>query len=386
MIVLNGNFSLFPPQNVAMKSRIVSLTISAGLLLGCLANAHEEGGADHDHSQQQAEPEASVVVEVGDKVVDVDPSHFIEESLTGPIVKEERTLADGTKMMCFVIKAKSEPQEHQMGPWCPTTIADGKDKGGVWMDGGKLYDVDGKFIKGLAEFYSDSEWSLFREDGTVRVTDTKEAFEAAARPDVDPQYNNYCVEGNPEWYEEEVTTYVIPVTPVYQEATTRPGRGGVGLAFNGVNFDPPAPTEAILAAHTLAPLDDGGGHFNPHVGYHYHAATGKTKEVAQEDGHAPMIGYALDGFGIYAQLDEEGQAPIGLDAVSGHYDEIRGYHYHVRSAGENQIISAFHGVPGSMQVGDKAPQAEPEHGAKGNGPPPAGGKGKGKGKGGPRPE
>ncbi|MBK7291398.1 MAG: hypothetical protein IPI78_14820 [Chitinophagaceae bacterium] len=34
---------------------------------------------------------------------------------------------------------------------------------------------------------------------------------------------------------------------------------------------------SILAAYTLAPLDDNGGHINTHVGYHYHAATGKTK-------------------------------------------------------------------------------------------------------------
>ena len=35
-----------------------------------------------------------------------------------------------------------------------------------------------------------------------------------------------------------------------------------GLAFNSVNFDPPAPTEAILAAYTLDPLDDNGGHID----------------------------------------------------------------------------------------------------------------------------
>ena len=51
----------------------------------------------------------------------------------------------------------------------------------------------------------------------MRVTDTKKAFEAAARPDVAEEYENYCVEGRMEWLEggEAVTTTVqIPVTPV----------------------------------------------------------------------------------------------------------------------------------------------------------------------------
>jgi hypothetical protein len=50
-----------------------------------------------------------------------------------------------------------------------------------------------------------------------------------------------------------------------------------------------------LAAYTLAPLNDNGGHINTHVGYHYYAATGNTKKVKQTDGHAVMIGYAMDG-------------------------------------------------------------------------------------------
>ena len=82
-------------------------------------------------------------------------------------------------------------------------------------------------------------------------------------------------------------------------------RQALGLAFNGVQFDPPAPLELIKEAYTIGPLDDCGGHVNPFEGYHYHAATGCSKEVPSRDGHSPMLGYALDGFGIYARLDEQ---------------------------------------------------------------------------------
>lgn len=277
----------------------------------------------------------------------VDPSHFIAESLLEEIIQEERELSDGTTALCYVIKAKSQPHEHEMGPWSPRTVTDGPEKGGIWFENGRVYDVDGPFVRNMAVFYNDPEWRLFREDGTIKITESKEAFLAAARPDVDPEYKNHVVEGKSEWFEGTVTTYVIPVKPIHSEEPYRFGHGAIGLAFNGVHYDPPAPTQAILEAHTLAPLDDAGGHLNPFEGYHYHAATGDTKEIGQDDGHAPQIGYALDGFPIFAHLDENGQASEGLDECGGHYDEVRGYHYHAGAPGDNQIFKAFRGIPGS---------------------------------------
>lgn len=99
--------------------------------------------------------------------VNVDPSLFIKESLLQDITKEERTLADGTKTLCYVITTASQPQEHNMGPWCPTHINDGKEKGGMWFKDDKVYDVDGHFIANLKDFYNDEEWALFREDGSI---------------------------------------------------------------------------------------------------------------------------------------------------------------------------------------------------------------------------
>ncbi|MBU2929688.1 YHYH protein [Winogradskyella psychrotolerans] len=282
--------------------------------------------------------------------VNVDSSLFIKESLLSEITQEEHTLSNGTKALCYVITTASQPQEHKMGPWCPTHIEDGKDKGGIWFKDDKVYDVDGHFIANLKEFYSDAEWALFREDGSVKVTETQEECEGAAKPDVEEQYHNYCVECLPDYYREKQSTYYIPVKPLYLEKSNALGRDGIGIAFNGVNFEAPAPTHAILAAHTLAPLDDAGGHVNPHAGYHYHAVTGATKEVAQNDAHAPMVGYAMDGFGIYAHKNADGKASTDLDDCNGHYDEVRGYHYHAGSAGSNQVLGCLHGASGSMSV------------------------------------
>jgi YHYH protein len=300
-----------------------------------------------------SEPDKQTAARANAKVVSVDPSLFLKEALLAEIVKEERRMADGTSVLSYVLTTRSQPHEHAMGPWAPRTITDGKEAGGIWLQDGKVHDVDGPFIRNVAAFYHDEEWKLFRDDGSIKVTDTKEAFEAAARPNVDPKYQNYVVEGKPEWIASLTTTYVIPVDPVYQTRSTELGRDAVGLAFNGVKFDPPAPVDAILAAHTLAPFDDNGGHLNPHAGYHYHAATGKTKELAQADGHAPMLGYAMDGFGLYAHLDPAGKPGIELDECGAHVDETRGYHYHVGAPGSNQVLKCLHGRPGTMSVSQR---------------------------------
>ncbi len=205
----------------------------------------------------------------------VEPSYFLTENLAKPIEQRVCTLGDGSSALCYVITIRGIPHEHEMGPWVTKHVTDGKDKGGIWVKDRQVYNVDGEFISNLAKLCDDPEWTLVREDGSIRVTDTREAFELAARPDVDPRYHNYAVECPPEVdeWKHDTKVYCIPVKPVYRARGTRIGHNGAGLAFNGVTFDPPAPIHDIIRAHTIAPFDDSGGHVNPHVGYHYHAAT-----------------------------------------------------------------------------------------------------------------
>ena len=286
-------------------------------------------------------------------VIDVNPDFFIKAGLAESITKVNKTLSNGSTVECYKIVSNNTPTDHVQGPWCPTNINDGIDKGGVWFEGGKLYDVDGPFIKNLATFYANTTWKLYNSaTGEINVTSTKEACQAAARPDVDPLYKNYCVECLPSYFPGIKKTYYIPVKPIKGNTTTAiMGMGTIiGIAFNGINFDPPAPTHAILGAYTLAPMDDAGGHVNGVAGYHYHAATGKSTKVAQADGHAGMIGYAMDGYGIFERLDEAGKESTDLDASRGHYDSTRGYHYHVAYAGTNSFINSFRGIPGSFSV------------------------------------
>lgn len=283
------------------------------------------------------------------KTIPVNKDYFITENIIGGITQEKVDL-NGIETLCYIIKTNSQATEHQMGPWCPQHIEDGKEKAGIWFEDGKVYDVSGHFIAELDAFYKDDKWKLYREDGSVKYTNTKEGCLNAAKPDVEEEYKNHCVECLPEYFKDQITTYTIPVTPKHLQSSRRLGRGGLGIALNGVKFDPPAPTEAILAAYTIAPLDDHGGHVNPHGGYHYHSVRGSTKEIDQADNHSPIIGYAIDGFGIYALAGKTGNISSDLDECGGHSDEKRGYHYHAGAPGDNQIIKCLHGVQGYIKV------------------------------------
>jgi hypothetical protein len=286
--------------------------------------------------------------------VGLNPAHFLSGALVSgtSITTEACTLSGGASATCYRIQLKGAPADHPVGPFCPRNISDGADAGGLWIDKGIAYDVTGAFIENLATFYGDSTWKLYDSTtGKVNVTDTQASCSAAARPNVDPAYNNYCVECLLSYVNGGVaSTALIPATPVPLATSAEVGRMSVvGVALNGVNFDPPAPTQAILAAHTIAAFDDCGGHVNLAAGYHYHAATGCSASIAQGDGHAALIGYALDGYGLFAMVNDDGAEPTDLDTCRGHTDATRGYHYHVAGAGENMFIGCFHGQQGSVR-------------------------------------
>ncbi|MEL6607612.1 MAG: YHYH protein [Pseudomonadota bacterium] len=263
---------------------------------------------------------------------------FDTAQLVGEPKMVDCTLSGGAETTCVSITVKPAPTAYEPGPWCPSNISDGADAGGIWLEGGEVYDVDGAFIANLAEFYDDPNWQLFDpETGEINVTETLEAFEAAARPDVAEEYQNYCVEGQMSFVDDALTmTYVIPLEPVAADSpSTR--QDNAGVAFNGVRLDAPAPTEAILGAYTIAAFDDCGGHVNPFVGYHYHAVT-DCQEQAHGGDHAALIGVAMDGYLIYAHELADGSAPADLDACYGHETDAEGYHYHAGAAGSNQIL------------------------------------------------
>lgn len=318
----------------ASRNQAFALCLLAAAALPAIAEAHD------DRLVQIAAFFATAAVVEGPDLVDC-------------------TLSRGTQTTCFSITVTPDPQDYTPGPWCPTSISDTAAAGGTWFDGGEIVDVDGAFIQRLATLYRDSNWQLYDpETGAVRFTGTLAACAAAARPDVDPAYQNHCVQCLPEYMPQSATvTYVIPLDPSHVWRADNTRFAGSGVAYNGVRLDGPAPVDAILSAYTIAPFDDCGGHVNLHVGYHYHAVTDclsakrpasgpVTTENLRAVGHGTQIGIAMDGYQIFGHLNADGAAPGDLDRCNGHDADGIGYHYHAGAPGSNAILGCLKGEAG----------------------------------------
>ena len=279
------------------------------------------------------------------------------------------TLSGGTQTTCFQVSVKPVPTTHTPGPWCPGHISDSADEGGIWLESDEVHDVDGAFIENMATFYSDSKWQLFDEDsGDVRVTDTYDKCAGAAKPDVDPEYQQHCVECQLAYLEDDTfITYTIPLTPVVADQSSETRRVGSGVAFDGIRLDAPAPVSDILSNYTVAPFDDCGGHVNLAVGYHYHAATDCLEQAAAVTNHGNIVGLAMDGYLIHARLLSDGTAPSDLDQCQGHKTEDTAYHYHAGEQGSNAILSCLKAEYGCVSS-DNGGECDASASSRGEGP------------------
>lgn len=327
-----------------MKNKLTMLSIMTSIALLFLEGCNSSTSTTTYDNLSIIEDSANVSVDI---------TKF-DSTTVSSIDEVDCTLSNGEASTCYQITIKGFPSDRsELGPYCPKTITTEAESVGKWFDDGVLYDLTGEFVSKLATFYNDSNWKLYdTTTGEVKITDTQTSCEAAARPDVSAEYNNFCVECDISYYssvegEGVEGIYLIPKTPVPRTTTSAIGNDGVGIALNGVKLEAAAPVEAILSAYTIAAFDDCIGHVNPHEGYHYHGANhgdGTCPAIDFEsDGHGGIFAYALDGYAIYSMLDENGEEATDLDSCRGHSDDIRGYHYHTAGAGENAFIGCFRG-------------------------------------------
>ena len=277
-------------------------------------------------------------------------SNFKEGALSQPIVEEACTLTDGTETTCYRVIVTGTPVDTVVGPFCPETTSTSAADSGIWLDGSNIYDADGQFILDLSTIYGDAQWRLYDESGKVNVTDSKESFQGAARPDVLDAYKYHCVEGRFEWTNTGAAvpiSILVPVTPVKAPSPVSTQGADLGVTINGLVIAPSAPVQAILKAYTIAAFDDCGGHFNPIEGYHLHAFTdckGSAYDASVDDTNAEtrLIGYALDGVAVFAPLAHD--TTIQLDECNGRTTEKDGYHYYAQAPELNQVVKCYMGL------------------------------------------
>lgn len=321
----------------------IFLIMSIGFVMTACGNGSEKTVQEPDDTHTHADGLA----------VDL----FFDGALTEEPTIVDCMLTDGTATQCYEITVVGTPVNHDVGPFCPTSITDGEDAGGLWLDGENSYVIDGAFFTKLADIYSDELWNnIYNEDGSVNVIDNAEDFQVAARPDITEEYYYHCVDGNVEWVGNGVqptATIQVPVTPVLTDGPTiefaEGAHSNLGVTFNGAALSGSADMSAILASYTIAAFDDCGGHINPALGYHVHGTAGCSDVGEASDGETAPFALAVDGHTVHTPYDD--QDDVELDECNGHTTEEYGYHYHANSLEENTTLTCLTGLTAEGQGG-----------------------------------
>lgn len=203
------------------------------------------------------------------------------------------------------------------------------------------------------------------------------------RPD-DPAYQ---YDRNPNAIAPQPIVLSLPADPVPAATPSCLPMGMIGFALSGV-----AIFNALDAQGRDAPAheiqDRCNGHPEMRGAYHYHDLSPCLRDDAGAAGrHSDLIGYALDGFGIYGRFGENGKplTDADLDACHGHTHVVMWngkpqaiYHYHATREFP-YTLGCFRGAvarrapmgppPGSPMGG---PPGRPPFGGPPGGPPPFG--------------
>jgi hypothetical protein len=161
----------------------------------------------------------------------------------------------------------------------------------------------------------------------------------------------YTYDRNPNRISAHKMVLRLPAIPEPTRSATCVPMGMIGFTLSGA-----AIFNALDAAGRDAPAheiqDACSGHPERTGQYHYHSLS-NCFDDKRESGHSSLVGYALDGFGIFGYFGENGKllTNTDLDACHGHSHEILWdgerrvmYHYHTTAA-YPYTIGCFRGAP-----------------------------------------
>ena len=222
-----------------------------------------------------------------------------------------------------------------------------------WIDGATWDSSAKPSVQGSVRWPSASYSATTR--GTSRVIRTNDLPVGATTgtfpiASTDPAYR---YDRNPNAIRAVPTTFTLPLDPRVAARPSCLPFGPIGVTTNGVYlFDALDGLRRDAVAHEVQ--DACGGHPGPSGAYHYHDISPCL--LAQARGSSTLVGYALDGFGIYVERDANGNllTNAALDACHGRTSTVlwngrptRIYHYDA-TAEYPYTLGCFRGTLGSI--------------------------------------
>ena len=228
-------------------------------------------------------------------------------------------------------------------------------KVGDWFKDDGTFDMTAKpIVEG--EVLWPSDISIVR-DGDRRVLTSNllpdhPTGEYPIAPDSEP----YKYDHNPNAIEEQDVLASFPALPEFADQPSCLSMGPIGVMLSGASiFNSLDDAGKDAVAHEIQ--DSCQGHPMGTGVYHYHSLSLCQEGNEKGDDHSPLVGYALDGFGIYGHLGKAGKVLTNedLDACHGHThsiewdgDERTLYHYHATWE-YPYTLGCFMGTPATLE-------------------------------------
>jgi len=234
---------------------------------------------------------------------------------------------------------------------CQTTFnGGGAFATGSWINGDGTFDlskkptVDGEVSwPGTVSITKQGTTRVVTSNG-VPSSHTTGVFPIASTDDA------FSFDRNPNRITTQSVQLSLPANPVVSSTPTCLGMGTIGVMTTGVAlFNGLDAGGRDAVAHEIQ--DHCEGHPQMQGVYHYHSGSGCFTDPGT--GHSALLGYALDGFGIYGSRGENGAelSTADLDECHGHTHTIEWdgvqvsmYHYHL-TADFPYTLGCYRGTP-----------------------------------------
>lgn len=221
---------------------------------------------------------------------------------------------------------------------------------GPWIQGSTWNSLTKIAVQGSVSWpQARNSITVTGDQRTITTDDLPEGFTTGTFPiaSTDPAFK---YDRNPNTIAQQSLTYTLPANPTAASEPSCLNMGPVGVLADGVvlyNALDALGRDAV--AHEV--LDSCGGHPDQSGMYHHHDIPPCLLRSAT--GSSTLVGYALDGFGIYVERDAQGNllTNADLDACHGRTSvvtwdgkQVSMYHY-VATAEYPYDIGCYRGAP-----------------------------------------
>jgi hypothetical protein len=222
---------------------------------------------------------------------------------------------------------------------------------GDWIGTDRTYDITNKpTVNGRV--YWQGKFQIATTDTQRQIVSNQLPQDPTGTFPIAPEDDAYRFDRNPNSIRSVAAKFDLPAAPKLADRPACVPMGQVGILLNGgYLFNALDANGKDAVAHEIQ--DSCQGHPERHGTYHYHSITTCLNDRDPGQGHSQLMGYALDGFGIYGHRIQNGKTAtnLDLDVCHGHTHSIDWdgkqtsmYHYHATWE-YPYTIGCFRGTP-----------------------------------------